>query len=131
MNPGDICDVCKRQYYREEYRDYTAEGCSEFCATVYGENLAALATLKPGDFGLWPCSECGCVIEDKYTPGGWCSGCSPKVMIRKLEGALREALETLRRIADRAPPGSVADSESERAIAKIEATLAGKEPPCG
>jgi hypothetical protein len=90
VNPGDICVVCKRVYWREQCGDDHIEGCSEFCASVPEEALDSLATLKPGDFGLWPCSECGCVMEDEYNPGGWCSGCSPKVRIRELEAVLRD-----------------------------------------
>lgn len=80
-----VCDVCKRNIIREEYSDYTIEGCSDFCATVSLDEKMALKDLQEGDYAVWPCSECGCAIEDEYVPGGHCSTCSPKIKLREKE----------------------------------------------
>ena len=68
---------------------------SEFCTVLSEEDRAEFAKLKPGDYGFWPCSECGCIIDDQYTPGGWCTSCSPRRRIRLLSELLREALPHL------------------------------------
>lgn len=84
MTKLGVCGVCHKDIIREEYSDYTIEGCSKFCADTTPEEKAAFVELKPGEFGVWPCSECSCAIEDEYDPNGYCSSCSSKVTIRKL-----------------------------------------------
>lgn len=78
------CDLCKRDIIREEYSDFTIEGCSDFCATSTPEEKESFKTLQKSEWGVWPCSECGCAIEDEYEPGGHCSKCSDKVKLRQL-----------------------------------------------
>lgn len=95
MNAGDICEVCKRVYHREFHRDYVDEGCSEFCATVTAEEKAKFPTLKSGDYGVFPCSECGCATEGDYEPGEWCGKCHPKVQLRLRDALLQEAIPHL------------------------------------
>ncbi len=101
--PGQPCVYCKRPCYRTEYRDYVDEGCSEFCATQTQKVLEAFLLMKAGDYGVFPCSECGCAVEDfDYEPGSWCSSCTPKRAKRIYGELLTEALPYLPpRLAER------------------------------
>ncbi len=84
------CDICKRPV------DVESNSCSsEFCATMSDLEIAAFKAAKADDWCLFPCSECGCVIDDQYTPGGHCSGCNPKVLARKGAVLLTETLPHL------------------------------------
>jgi hypothetical protein len=87
----ETCAVCRRE------KD-PVMGCSDFCATQPAEVQAKFLTMEPGYYGLWPCTECGCVVEDEYPGRGgdsFCSRCWPKVRLRRRDGLLREALPHL------------------------------------
>lgn len=112
-NPGDICVYCKRPHYRNDHGDYVDEGCSEFCATQDNDTKARLLDLKAGEFGIWPCSECGCAVEDEYEPGAICSKCVHPRAARVRGELLKEALPFL-------PPALKA---------KVLAELEGKKQP--
>lgn len=71
-------------------------GCvSNFCFTTTPEEREALKTLRPGEWGCWPCSDCGVAIDDVYTPGGCCSWCHPERQLKMLKQLLEEALPHL------------------------------------
>lgn len=94
-----MCDTCKRPITRSRYgshaEDYT-DGCTEFCTTVSDEDRVRYkAGLTEGEWALYPCSECGCAIEDEYTVDGWCSGCTPKRSARIRGELLAESLPFL------------------------------------
>lgn len=94
---GEPCPVCKQKV--ETYDDLPGElFCSDFCARATEEEQEAFLKMQEGDFGLWPCAESGCVVEDMYTPGGICSGCAPKAEARRKKALLREAEKELARI---------------------------------
>lgn len=78
--PGMKCDLCG-QRVRDGY-------CSEFCAETSDQEKSTFRGLEPGDFGLWPCTRCGCTIEGEYAPDSVCSGCGD---IHHTENLLREA----------------------------------------
>ena len=82
MTKLGTCEVCHRDIIREEYHDYVVEGCSNFCATTTPEEKLALKELQAGEYGVWPCSECGSAIADTYELQGHCSGCTDKVALR-------------------------------------------------
>ena len=83
------CEVCKREKWEDRY----SAGCSEFCAVEPEEVIASYLAMKPGDYGVWPCSECGCPTEGDWSgPDDYCSGCAPKVKLRKCRILLLEAL---------------------------------------
>jgi len=91
-NPGDLCDVCKRPYTREEGYDYTFEGCSEFCASESDVGIQAFLALQPGEYGIWPCPDCGCSVEGEYEPGGVCSNCARTRKHNRIRQLLEEAI---------------------------------------
>jgi len=93
--PGQVCPVCKRTFYREVGPDYTIEGCSQFCDEATDEDKVALFGLQPGEYGLWPCAACGCTMEGEYDPQGTCSDCYHKARIESRNQLLREALPHL------------------------------------
>lgn len=97
MTPGDLCPICKRAFYREEHDggEFVSEGCSEFCATQDDAIRLQFTQLKAGDWGIYPCAECGCAIEDEYTPGSICSRCVAPRAKRVRGELLREALPYL------------------------------------
>lgn len=100
MSKVGHCDLCNRDIVREEYSDWSMEGCSDFCAQVSLEEKEAFKNLQPGQYGVWPCAECGRPIEDEYEPNGHCSKCSDKVTLRRSEKELqklKEENEVLRR----------------------------------
>lgn len=84
-SPGEPCKVCGRTFTREEYHDYTVERCSLFCQDVTQEERKAFLKLEPGQFGVYPCADCGCAMEDDYQPTACCSDCSKK---RRAKGRL-------------------------------------------
>lgn len=82
------CEVC------DQIVEYSSDGdrtCSEFCAALSDTEMAAFKKLEPGEFGLWPCAESGCIVEDEYTPGGCCYKCFPKKRLRIRTALLVEA----------------------------------------
>ena len=84
------CTVCGRP----RWRDGDLSGCSEFCDVATPEEKAAFLNLKVGDHGVWPCSVCGCVVEDEYSgPEAHCYQCHPKWMLKKAEALLIEVVE--------------------------------------
>ncbi len=83
--PGDACPDCGHKFYREEFPGYTMEGCSEFCASVTEEEREAFKNFKEGDYGLFPCADCGCTMEDEYHKGDVCSDCHKKRYVQGLE----------------------------------------------
>jgi hypothetical protein len=71
-------------------------------ASALNESEHESRGLRPDEvgkyYGLWPCTECGCVVEDEYPGRGgdsFCSRCWPKVRLRRRDGLLREALPHL------------------------------------
>jgi hypothetical protein len=84
------CPVCKRQIRRYDGIDH--DFCSEFCETTTDKEKADFLALKDNEYGVYPCSECGCAMEGEYKPGGWCSTCHPKRSARVRGELLREVL---------------------------------------
>lgn len=87
---ADVCDG----------GDFVITGCSDFCERMSPEVMAAYrAGLKEGEWGIWPCSECGQPVEDEYTPDGWCANCHHprgyKLRGQLLVRVLHEAWSTL------------------------------------
>lgn len=80
------CEICTRPI------DPQYGGCSEFCAVTSDKEKAAYKALQPGDYGVFPCPECGCPTEGDWTPGDHCYECDDKVHRRLRETLLREAL---------------------------------------
>lgn len=96
VTSGGSCPICKRPFYREEYSGgYTEEGCSDFCATQDDAVRLQFAQLKPGDWGVYPCAECGCAVDDLYEVGSICSKCVHPRNSRVRGELLREALPHL------------------------------------
>ena len=99
FNLGDKCPTCGHTFYREEGSGYVIEGCSSFCDEVLGEDLETFRNAKPGEYCLFPCAYCGCVVEGEYDPGAVCSDCYRKEReserIRLLRGALEYLPENL------------------------------------
>jgi len=87
------CDVCRRPIVPRDYGQPGEVWCSEFCAETTSNERDRYQRMEAGDLGLWPCGECGCVIDDLYEPSGCCAPCAPKREIRVLKAALTEALD--------------------------------------
>lgn len=85
---SSLCEVCKRPIERAD--EYSV-GCSEFCLVTSKEVKEASLQLKPGDFGIYPCSECGCAVEDVYDEESCCASCAPTVTLRTRTKLLSEA----------------------------------------
>jgi hypothetical protein len=118
LKPGDICRVCTRPWVREEYDggEIVEEGCSEFCARVTEQEMIAFLTMKEGEFGVWPCSECGCPTEGDFTPSAWCASCDPAVQLRNRNELLKEAQVVIERLAQ----GSVSEAYSLDLVRRIK-----------
>jgi hypothetical protein len=92
---GDKCTVCGFPHFREvlDGGDTVNEGCSEFCARESDEVIAKFkAGFQEGEYGIFPCSECGEPMEGEWTPGAWCYSCSPKRSARIRGELLKECL---------------------------------------
>jgi hypothetical protein len=87
LAPGP-CPICHRKMGSEGF-------CSEFCAEVPKKDLEVYLGAKKGDFCLYPCSECGCIIEDEYNPKEICSRCEPRVSARERKLLLIRALQAI------------------------------------
>lgn len=119
------CQVCKHPFTQHIQPGYIGEPhCSEFCATVTEADRVKFLTLKPGEFGIFPCPECGCVIEDEYDPDDCCSSCAPERASRVRGGLLKKALPYLQACAKHGVPGcwddKVMDLEVEGLIKAIQ-----------
>lgn len=59
--------------------------CSVFCNDTSPQDKIRFLTLRVGEYGVFPCSECGTVMEGDYAgPPSVCSRCSPKLRERVL-----------------------------------------------
>lgn len=52
---------------------------------VSASDRKAFASLKPGDWGVYPCPDCGQPIEDEYAPDSCCTECAARRRLRRLE----------------------------------------------
>jgi hypothetical protein len=72
----------------------TKRFCSRFCEETTEAEKIAFLTLRVGEYGTWPCRECGAATEGDYTgPDDHCGGCSPKVQIRVFRRLLERVVE--------------------------------------
>jgi len=74
-NTEEVCPDCKRVVIDEKGYRY----CRGFCASVPEDKRCEWHNFKPDDFGIYPCESCKDLIEDEYTPEGYCSSCYPRV----------------------------------------------------
>ena len=94
---SEVCPFCKQKVTPCEYEggNFSSTTCSEFCERVTLEELKTFFSAKEGDFCCYPCSECGCCIEDDLTQGSNCWACEPNVRARVRADLLRRVLHTL------------------------------------
>lgn len=83
-DPCPICGFCV---------DPSTKVCSEFCLQVSPEEVAAFKSMKPGNFGAYPCPGCGSLMEDTYEEGdgAMCSSCFTKKRSEEKRKLLVEA----------------------------------------
>lgn len=92
MDTKEKCPVCQLPI-REEHGE---RFCSEFCAEAPADVMMKFrAGLTEGDFAQWPCTNCGCIVEDEYKAGAVCGECGPRVRARAIANLLRRALPFL------------------------------------
>lgn len=96
------CSVCKFPIQLLEVPDYESgrgrvpiEFCSEFCDETKDTEKTEFLNMKEGDFGFWPCTDCGHIIEDAYVPNGCCSQCHKPRQLRALQAKLDAAEKLL------------------------------------
>lgn len=90
------CPVCGFKLVYD--RDLQQEICSEFCMGMSRESKEALKTLKPGEYGLWPCRKCGCPMDDVYPKAKTqriCSDCYRKERFATRTKLLKKAVAYL------------------------------------
>ena len=76
------CPICKHSIRVQSQPGYRNETyCSYFCAETAFEEKQKLTNLQKGEFGVWPCSGCGSIIEGEYDPDGSCAACAEKTRI--------------------------------------------------
>ncbi len=77
MKTQETCPVCKFQIsFRDDGDGRYSKFCSGFCAEATPAELEAFKTLEPGQFGVFPCVESGCIVEGDYDgPETACSTC--------------------------------------------------------
>lgn len=91
---GDVCPNCLHTFRQLTYDiDMPELVCSDFCMELDGTNLTNWLSFKEGDYGFYPCQECGCIMEDEFREPRTCSTCAPKVKERNLKGLLLECLD--------------------------------------
>lgn len=93
------CPDCKHPYYKI-YDMGDELFCSDFCMQIPKEERRLWHSFKPynhetaeGSFGVYPCAECGCVMEDEFEEPRLCSDCGPKVRSRRRTALLKEVLQ--------------------------------------
>lgn len=85
-----LCSVCNFPIIVEDNLTY----CSEFCIVTSHEVQQHWRNLKEGEYGSYPCSWCGCHIEDEFYPGNLvCGRCGPKVKLKKRTDLLLKVFE--------------------------------------
>lgn len=88
-SPFSTCAVCKRpSAILESFHGEVA--CSDFCYTTSDDEQRKWLAMKPGDFGVFPCAECGIAVEDEYAYEAICDGCGPKRTLLRLQDAEAE-----------------------------------------
>lgn len=91
----EVCPTCKfpLQYVGDD------QFCSQFCALVPDREFEEFKKAKPGDYCVYPCSECGNPIEGEWFPDNpkqtRCAACGPKVRLCERTKLLEEALPHL------------------------------------
>lgn len=82
--------------------EYDKYGCSEFCATVPEADRRKWHDFVPVEdtpegedtcWGLYPCAECGGIIDDEFYKDRICGTCGPRVKARKRTELLKRVLE--------------------------------------
>mgnify|MGYP001020708956 CR=1 FL=1 len=67
--------------------------CSLFCLEASGQDLIQLKSLKDGEYGVYPCMECGSPIEGIFGDEDICSPCAPKRRLRIRTALLHKVLD--------------------------------------
>lgn len=89
---GECCDTCKFVLEPRLYADPGLLFCSEYCDVTSDAEREFFRGAQPGEFCVWPCPECGCVVEDEYILDSCCGPCAPKKKVRELKKLLTRAL---------------------------------------
>lgn len=115
---SEICPVCKNELVPASWNPEEL-WCSEYCATVTGAEIAEYRKAKPGDWCVFPCTECKKPIEG-VLGDGCCDVCAPKVEIRELKALLQRALPLLKSLTR---PARIPHPASQALIQEIEKKL--------
>lgn len=91
-NNNEKCPVCGLEF---KYLDSDYKYCSEYCDSALTDEEIDWRELKIGDYGLFPCSLCGCVIEGELDEERFCSPCYKKVRFENRTLLLKRCLALL------------------------------------
>lgn len=80
-----MCEKCPVCGHNIEFHG----GCSDFCATATLEEKRIFLELQPGEYGVFPCADCGCIIEGDYGKGACCRDCAENRQQRYLQQIIR------------------------------------------
>lgn len=81
----ETCHVCNRAMQN-------GFCTSEFCKEATDQEIDDWDLLKEGEFGRYPCADCGCFMEDVYHIGSHCSSCAEERRIEARVKLLKEVL---------------------------------------
>ena len=87
------CYICSFEKKKDEFG---FDFCSDFCSDreYYGHDAYPdPRRLKVGEFGYFPCSDCGCTMEGDYKENEVCSKCWKQRRFNARTELLREALK--------------------------------------
>jgi hypothetical protein len=67
--------------------------CSLFCLEATGQELIELKSLKEGEWGIFPCAECGGPLEAEFGVDVICAPCAPRRRLRVRTALLHKVLD--------------------------------------
>lgn len=74
------CPDCLFPIGQDDYGKW----CSDFCVTTPVGDRRKWHTAKTGESCVYPCSVCGCAVEDELQRDQTCALCGPVVRLKRL-----------------------------------------------
>ena len=104
-----ICSCCKFEVKTyEEPNNRRSTFCSEFCEQTTQVEKKAFLALQEGSYGVFPCSDCGGILEGDYSgpKKGWCYQCAQKrqLMQQVLKAVIQNVEAKIEALGDSGMP---------------------------
>lgn len=120
------CTTCDREVVQYDTYKFCSDFCEQVSASMRADFLAAKAgKIAAGYFMLYPCADCGCVMEDEWHPGSVCSECAEKRRLAAMRAALVSSRKWLTNFHGQVS-STVVGQELRTLITEIDTLLGGE-----